>query len=189
MPSPTASRRDNDHGFTLIELLVVLIIIGILSAIAVPVYMVVKDKARMSSTTQSARNIIPEVITARDNIQGSLETVTGSGWSAGPCFSATVLLVKDPGFNASPCGQEWNSMTQRLATASGSPVGTIRKILTDGWGRPMVFDENEGEMNWTTGTRNCNSPDYVFSTGGHGTFVGPGGKTLRWEIPLGAFCG
>lgn len=58
-------RRD-DQGFTLIELLVVIIIIGVLAAIAIPVYMQQRDKAARSVTKQNMRNVLPTIMAARE---------------------------------------------------------------------------------------------------------------------------
>jgi prepilin-type N-terminal cleavage/methylation domain-containing protein len=94
------SRIDNKKGFTLIELLIVVVIIGILSAIAIPKFASTKEKSYLATMKSDLRNLV----TAQEGYLADLATYYGGA-------------VPDPSFQYRP--STGATVTIVLATTSG----------------------------------------------------------------------
>jgi type IV pilus assembly protein PilA len=94
-------REEGDRGFTLIELLVVVVIIGILIAIAIPLYLNYKKGAADKSTASDVRNAVNVIEQCQSNL-GKYPTTTfgdqtssfalGTSTVDSACASTTVNL-------------------------------------------------------------------------------------------------
>jgi prepilin-type N-terminal cleavage/methylation domain-containing protein len=71
--------RNKDKGFTLIELLVVIIIIGILAAIAIPIFLNQRKKGVDASIKSDVKNMATQVETFYTNSQKYPVPVGGTG--------------------------------------------------------------------------------------------------------------
>ncbi|MGH7391091.1 MAG: type IV pilin protein [Candidatus Rokuibacteriota bacterium] len=113
-------RSRNARGFTLIELMIVVAIIGVLTAIAIPLYAGITSKARLSKAQADTRTLATAVtmyFAHMETLPAVLNDLTAtatnpSGVTAGP-FLATI---------PAPPNISWTPYTYVAATP---PVFTI----------------------------------------------------------------
>jgi type IV pilus assembly protein PilA len=130
MPEYPRTQRSGDNGFTLIELLVVIIIIGILAAIAIPVFLNQRQKGYDAQARADLRNI------------GTAEETYLSDHPAG-------YVACDSGAGASGCQFALSTQVWKASPAAQTAVGTddaagfcaVSKTIT---GNYFVYDSESG---------------------------------------------
>ncbi|MBU4216077.1 MAG: prepilin-type N-terminal cleavage/methylation domain-containing protein [Actinobacteria bacterium] len=105
------SMEQRDGGFTLVELLVVMIIIGILAAIAIPVFLNQQKKARETSAKADVSTIGKEIAAYYVDGTGPLSVTTaGNKWTL---YSGT------------------NAITDGTLSTGNTATGAVAKILSN----------------------------------------------------------
>ena len=117
-------RRDGEGGFTLVELLVVVVIIGILVAIAIPVFLNQREKAWESAAESDLRNAAPiaETFYSDNGAYAGLSepgcsTSDGVGSSASRAATATAYCIETT--HTKLAGDVWSL---------DSDIGTVQNV-------------------------------------------------------------
>lgn len=148
---PTVDARRRDAGFSLVELLVVVVIIGILAAIAIPIFNNQKSKAQRSSAVSDVRGAVQE-------LQGAIGDAVNLGTApqvSGTANGATMTVT----LNLSPNGTFLNGDTSKDFTVKISPGTTFAAGSVSATGAWCLVFENNGQYAKLTDMENLQTSD------------------------------
>jgi type IV pilus assembly protein PilA len=116
------AQEENEGGFTLIELLVVIIIIGILAAIAIPVFLNQRQKGYDAQAKSDLRNMATAeetYLTDNNAYTASVDDLVTAGFKPSSGVSnRTASFVTDQSYTLTACSQSGKKW-QYLSSGAG----------------------------------------------------------------------
>ena len=119
------------QGFTLIEVMIVVAIIGILSAVAIPQFLGVRDRSELQAKVGEAIGLAKECAVGQvTKVASGTASITGGTQVTGTCdgSSATAVTLVATGTKAVAgvkCFNQTSTASQKTATVSVSQDGVI----------------------------------------------------------------
>ena len=133
-----AAKENGEGGFTLIELLVVMIIIGILAAVAIPVFLSQRTKAQDSATKADASTVGKEVATYYvDSTTAPVVAQTAGGRytiQAGTTGTPTDIGAASSNVTYNAGGSQFTSATVWCVAFTNSSTNTKKFVYSAGGG-------------------------------------------------------
>ena len=138
------AQEENEGGFTLIELLVVIIIIGILAAIAIPVFLNQRQKGYDAAAKSDARNLA----TLEETYLTDTNSYLAAGSAANTSALATALTTYKPSTNVTGAivTNYSNASPPALLAAGVSGSGGYRICTTSASTKVFVYDSTLGGL-------------------------------------------
>lgn len=136
-------RKKWKKGFTLIELLIVIAIVGILAAIAIPMYKTYTIKARMTEVVNGLRYI---AVAVNNYVQDLTVSGGASAWPSCPDIASIysslgVGLTSSGRIGAAQISQTTGEIQVTIANIDGSVDGQTLSLV------PTV--DSDGSIHWT----------------------------------------
>ena len=141
-----------EKGFTLIELLIVIAIIGILAAIAIPMYKTQTIKAKMTEVTNAMSNVASAVAAYMQE---------GNGWPTAPSITE---IQSSLGVSLGALANATNGRLMSMSVITGVITGFVTNIdpTVNTFNLVMTPSSmSDGSITWGWGTSNNMPAAYV----------------------------